>query len=226
MPSRKTILAKINYDIAKLYLIHCFDNRPLWFSTWSAICVPNILLARIPLAGASARGKHYQKFFEEHGANKNVPVIIATHFPCGWFAGQPESEVKSHGKQVVDHLIHHAKMKAINIHFSLNDDKLSVHIYDPGKLADKNDHVKESVKAAKEFNGRKVKNDELAHVPTDRVIIAKEVYGPPIGGGILVAHDQFVVSDTLAIAQKLNGGEPIVVECVEQVYSPNYANHE
>lgn len=225
MPTPKTILAKINYSIAKLYVIHCFDNRPLWFKVWSAICVPNILLARIPLAGASAKGKHYVKFFSEKKANKETPVVIATHFPCGWFADQSESAVKTHGKEVVDHLIS-AKMKAIHIHFSLKNSILSVYIYDPQKLSEKETQIKRVLKAAKSFEDKEFVEADLNHVPTTRVVISKEVFGPPIGGGILVAHDKFVVSDTLAIAQRLNGGEPITVECVEQVYSPNYGNEE
>lgn len=225
MPTRKTILAKISYSIARLYVIHCFDNRPLWFETWSAICIPNVLLARIPLAGASAKGKHYLKFFNDKGANKETPVVIATHFPCGWFDGQPESAVKSHGRKVVDHLAS-GGIKAINVHFSLNDGVLAVDIYDPFDLSGSDVCVKRVVKAAKSFQGRKVAPSELEHVPTTRVVVANEVFGPPIGGGLLVVHDKFVVSDTLAIAQKLNGGEPVTVESVEQVYAPNYSSKE
>lgn len=226
MPTGKTILAKINYSIAKLYVIHCFDNRPLWFETWSAICITDILLARIPLAGASAKGKHYLKHFEDKKANKETPVVIATHFPCGWFDGQPELAVRTHGQKVVDYLIGTGKMKAINVHFSLNDGVLAVDFYDPLDLAKEDTYIKRVVRATKSFQGRKVDPSELEHVPTHRVVIANEVFGPPIGDGILVAHHKFVVSDTLAIAQKLNGGTPVMVETVDQVYTPNYSVKE
>lgn len=221
MPVLHTILARIKYSDARMYVVHCFDNRPLWFRIWNAICVPGILLARIPLAGAAAKGKHYWRFFQDKAANMSAPVIFATHYPCGWFEGQSESVIIAHGKKVVDFLKARG-MKVIHLHFSLRDGVLKLRVYDPDGLAATDSIVARVLEAAGKLDGMEPSEDATDFVPTPRVVLAKEVFGPPIGEGILVVHERFVVSDTFFIACKLNGGEPIRLECAEQVYVPNY----
>lgn len=222
MPQRATILGRISYKVVQMFLIHCFDNRPIWRLIWTAICVRCILLARIPLAGASAKGKHYLRHLEEKEANPQAPLIIATHYPCGWFEGQPESTVIGHGKQVVDHLVANDRM-AIHFHFSVGqDDRISVFVYDPGELAQSHAIIKRAYRAAKRFQGRLVRKYELERIPTNEIVLADEVYGPPIGDDMLVVQKHFSIGDTFEIAQKLNGGNKVNVECVQKVYNPNY----
>lgn len=214
-------LTNVSYTLAKLIIIHCFDPKPLWFEIWSALCPPGILLVRIPLAGASAKGKHYWKHLQEKLGAQFPPVVFATHFPCGWWADCLESLVLAHRKRVVNFLIRMG-LRIISIHFSLKDMVVHVGIYDPLNLAENDSIIMGVVAAAKKFEGRYVQEEELRPGPIKKVVIAKEVYGPPYGRGVLVAHQSFFLAGTIEIAVHLSGQEEIPVVPMDVFEVSNY----
>ena len=222
----RTILAKIKYRNARLIVIHCFDNRPIWFKTWSAICAKNVLLARVPLAGASAMGPDYNRYFKEKEANKLTPIVLATHFPCGWWECDSDESIIEHGEGVVKHLNEEMGFKAIHIHFRVTENKqLEIIILDPLNLEASDPVISRVVAAAKAFTGEPVDTADLQFVPFEKLIIADEIFGPPAGDGLLVTHKEYVLGRTIEIAQRLNGDRDLSVRYTDQFEVPNY-DHE
>lgn len=218
----KTIVSGISYDMAELYLIHCFDNRPLWHRIWKALCPQGHLVARIPLAGASAKGKHYFRFFQDKEADVKSPVVIATHYPCGWYANRPESVVIEHGREVVRILRDEGNMEVLHIHFSLKEDLVTCSFFDPGGMVGRMPIIDEVIKGGQGFEGTRWSKEDIEKVPTPNVVVANTVFGPPPDNGVLVAHDGFVISTTIRIAVELNSGEPVTADAAEMFYVPNY----
>ena len=226
--SFRRALTNVSYSLAKLILIHCFDPKPLWFEIWSVLCPPGILLVRIPLAGASAKGKHYWKHLQEKLTEAFPPIVFATHSPCGWWGDCLVGLILKHRKNVIDFISRmHLKLfgvapKIIGIHFGLKNMRVYVDIYDPLNLAETNPIIIQVVAAAKKFEDRVVREEELRPGVIEKVVIAKEVYGPPYGKGVLVAHQSFFLAGTIEIAVHLSGKEEIPVVPVDVFETANY----
>ncbi len=228
--SFRRALTNVSYKLSKLILIHCFDPKPLWFEIWSALCPPGILMVRIPLAGASAKGKHYWKHLQEKLQEAFPPIVFATHSPCGWWGDCLVSLILQHRKNVIDFLIKmHRKLfgvdpRIIGIHFGLKNMRVCVDIYDPLNLAETDPVISLVVIAAKNFQDRPIDEEELRPGVIEKVVIAKEVYGPPYGKGVLVAHQAFFLAATIEIAVHLSGNEEIPVVPVDVFEVSNYPN--
>ena len=219
------IMSGIKFSDAELYVIHCFDPRDLWLRIWQSQCPKKILLARIPLAGASAKGKHYLTYFHDHEANVNSPIAFVTHYPCGWYEGQQEKVILDHGKSVVDALIADGR-KAIHLHFSLSKESwtISFSTYDPSNLSRDNENIMSMIQEGKSFENQVFSDADLfLNQKIETLVIADEVFGPPVGGPTLVVADGFLIGTTVKIVKKLNqNDEPFLIDSTPIFYEPNY----
>lgn len=224
MQETTMMMSNIRYDDAELYVVHCFDPRPLWLSVWKSVCPRGILIGRFPLAGASARGKHYVSYFKER-ANKLAPIVFVTHYPCGWYEGKEESVVFDHGKEVVDTLSH-AGFAAIHIHFSLSKQswKMSRRVYDPCDLNQSEKAISQIINQTNSFENQAYKESDLTMKHRiELLVMAKEVYGPPQDGPTLIVSGDMLPRDAIEIIEKMNGdNQPVSLYTTSRFYAPNY----
>ncbi|MCX6808900.1 MAG: hypothetical protein NTW50_04555 [Candidatus Berkelbacteria bacterium] len=204
------------FDQADMYLIHCFDPRPYWRKVWEIFCLanPDILVARIPLqGGSSAQPKHFLKLFEAKKANPTALVVVATHWPCGWYADQAPDVPSRDGLEVAK-AFDNVGFSTVHLHVALDlaSGNSVCSFTNPSKLAIQHSMISPIItNGFYQIGQLSLEEYGMAMAPGFTLNISDEFWGPPDES--LCVQRRYVTDRTLELAEKLNGG---VVPAIER----------